>query len=176
MLGPYKPFMIFGSAVFTIGAGMLYTLAVNSSAGRWIGYQLLAGFGAGAGVQIPFIAVQVVLSTADMPTGNACAFFFNSLGGALSISIAQNIFSNGLYTNIPKFAPGISAKYIIEVGSTHLRQAVSPADLPGVLHAYMLALNQAYIIPIVVGGIATVFACFVEWKSVKGKSIVAAAA
>jgi hypothetical protein len=52
---------------------MLYTLKVNSSAGKWIGYQLLSGFGAGSGVQIPFIAVQVVLSNKDMPTGNAMA-------------------------------------------------------------------------------------------------------
>jgi Na+/melibiose symporter-like transporter len=73
VLGLYKPFMIFGSAIFTVGAGMLYTLKVNSSAGKWIGYQLLSGFGAGSGVQIPFIAVQVVLSNKDMPTGNAMA-------------------------------------------------------------------------------------------------------
>lgn len=49
VLGPYKPFMIFGGAIFTVGAGLLYTLQVSSSAGKWIGYQLLAGFGAGAG-------------------------------------------------------------------------------------------------------------------------------
>jgi Na+/melibiose symporter-like transporter len=54
ILGFYKPFMIFGSAIFTVGAGMLYTLQVNSSTGRWIGYQLLSGFGAGGGVQSMF--------------------------------------------------------------------------------------------------------------------------
>lgn len=155
---------------------MLYTLSVTSSAGKWIGYQLLAGFGAGGGVQIPFIAVQVVLSTKDMPTGNAMAIFFNSLGGAISISVAQNIFSNGLYTNVPKYAPEVTAQFVINAGSTHLREAVSAADLPGVLQAYMLSLNRAYIVPIAVGGIATIFACFVEWKSVKGKKLIAAAA
>ena len=35
----------------------------------------------------------------------------------------------------------------------------------------MLALNQAFVISIAVGGIATCAACFVEWKSVKGKKI-----
>ena len=56
---------------------MLYTLKVNSGAGKWIGYQILAGIGAGAGVQIPFIAVQVVLSDRDMPTGST--FTLNTL-------------------------------------------------------------------------------------------------
>jgi hypothetical protein len=43
--------MIFGAAVFTVGAGMIYTLKVNSPTKTWIGYEFLAGFGAGAGVQ-----------------------------------------------------------------------------------------------------------------------------
>jgi Na+/melibiose symporter-like transporter len=51
VIGWYKPFMIIGGAVFTVGAGMIYTLQVPSSAAKWIGYQLLSGFGAGAGVQ-----------------------------------------------------------------------------------------------------------------------------
>jgi hypothetical protein len=85
-LGPYVPFTWVGSAIFVVGSGMIYTLKVNSSAGMWIGYQILAGAGAGACVQIPFIAVQVVLNKKDMPSGNAVAIFFNSLGGAFSIS------------------------------------------------------------------------------------------
>ncbi|KAG4429728.1 hypothetical protein IFR05_014793 [Cadophora sp. M221] len=172
-LGWYKPFMIFGSAIFTVGAGMIYTLAVNSSTGKWVGYQLLSGFGAGSGVQIPFIAVQVVLDSKDMPTGNAIAIFFNSLGGAISISIAQNIFSNGLKANLPKYAPGVNATTVIKAGATYLKNVVAPEELPGVLRAYMIALQQAYVIPIVVGGIATGCACFVEWRNVKGKKIVA---
>ncbi|PVH83078.1 MFS general substrate transporter [Cadophora sp. DSE1049] len=175
MLGWYKPFMIFGAAIFTVGAGMIYTLAVDSSTGEWVGYQLLSGFGAGSGVQIPFIAVQVVLDSKDMPTGNAIAIFFNSLGGAIAISIAQNIFSNGLKANLPKYAPGVDPTTVVRAGATYLKNVVEPDKLPGVLHAYMIALQQAYVIPIVVGGIATICACFVEWKNVKGKKIVAAA-
>ena len=69
-LGWYTPFMWCGAAVFTVGAGMLYTLQVDSGPGMWIGYQILTGIGAGASVQIPFISVQVVLSAKDMPTGS----------------------------------------------------------------------------------------------------------
>lgn len=175
-LGYYKPFMIAGAAVFTVGAGMIYTISINSHAGKWIGYQLLCGFGAGAGVQIPFIAIQVVLDSKDMPTGNAIAIFFNSLGGAIAISIAQNIFSNGLKTQLPIDAPDVYPKVVITAGATYLRKVVSAAQLPGVLLAYMTALQQAYVMSIAVGGIAVICACFVEWKSVKGKQIVPAAA
>ena len=72
-LGPYNPPMWAGVIIFTVGSGMIYTLKVSSSAGTWIGYQILAGVGAGACVQIPFIAVQVALDEKDMPVGNAVA-------------------------------------------------------------------------------------------------------
>jgi len=70
VLGYYTPFTWFGSALFCVGAGLLYTLRVDTSTGKWIGYQIVAGFGAGAGIQIPFIAVQVVLNSKDMPIGS----------------------------------------------------------------------------------------------------------
>jgi hypothetical protein len=136
--------MIFGGVIFTIGAGLIYTFEVGSKAGVWIGYQLLAGFGAGAGVQIPFIAVQVVLSAKDMPTGNAIAIFFNSLGGAISISIAQNLFSNALTKNLPIDAPGVSPELVIRAGATYFRQVIPPEALGGVLLAYMKALKESF--------------------------------
>lgn len=68
--GYYVPFLWIGSAVFAIGAGLLFTLKVGSSAGQWIGYQIVAGFGAGAGVQVPFVAVQASISAKDMPVGS----------------------------------------------------------------------------------------------------------
>jgi hypothetical protein len=175
-IGIYKPFMIVGAAIFTVGSGMIYTLGVDTDSGKWIGYQILAGFGAGGGVQIPFIAIQVALSSKDMPSGNAIAIFFNTLGGAISVSITQNIFLNGLYAEIPKYAPDISPLLIIGAGATHIRDVVPAADLPGVLQAYMISLSDAFVLAIAVGGLAVGVVFFVESGSVKGKKVVAAAA
>ncbi|OCL11666.1 MFS transporter [Glonium stellatum] len=170
-IGYYTPFMWVSSAVFCVGAGMLYTLKVNSNAGEWIGYQILAGVGAGAGVQIPFIAVQVVLSDKDMPTGNAIVFFFNSLGGAIAISIAQNIFVNSLTRDIPRLAPGVDAKTVIGAGATHIREVVPAQWLPGVLEAYTNAVTSAFVLAIATGGLAFFVSWAMEWKSVKGKKL-----
>lgn len=171
VVGLYVPFTWVGSAIFTVGSGLIYTLKVTSSASTWIGYQILAGVGAGMCVQIPFIAVQVVLDKKDMPVGNAVAIFFNSLGGAISISIAQNIFSNTLAKEIPKHAPGIDPRIIIGAGATHIRQVTPENLLPGVLQAYNNALTQAYILAIATAGIAFCVSMLFEWKSVKGKKL-----
>lgn len=171
ILGPYVPFLWIGSALFCVGSGLLQTLQVDSSAGKWIGYQILAGVGAGTCVQIPFIAVQVVLSKKDMPVGNAIAIFFNSLGGALSISIAQNIFSNTLIKDMPIYAPGVNPQVIIQAGATHVRDVVTKAQLPGVLEAYDVAVTRAFILAIACTGIAFCVSFVFEWKSVKGQKL-----
>ncbi|KIW91149.1 uncharacterized protein Z519_08044 [Cladophialophora bantiana CBS 173.52] len=170
-LGPYVPFTWVGSAIFAVGSGMLYSLKVHSSTGTWIGYQILAGFGAGACVQIPFIAVQVVLNKRDMPVGNAVAIFFNSLGGAISISIAQNIFSNTLVKEIPRYTTGVNPQTIIMAGATHIREVTPPSQLAGVLYAYNIAVTHSYILSIACASIAFLFSLGFEWKSVKGKKI-----
>ncbi|EXJ77514.1 hypothetical protein A1O3_09741 [Capronia epimyces CBS 606.96] len=170
-LGPYVPFTWVGSAIFAVGSGLLYTLKVDSSTGTWIGYQILAGFGAGACVQVPFIAVQVVLGRNDMPVGNAVAIFFNSLGGAISISIAQNIFSNSLVKQIPRYTHGIDPKEIIAAGATHIREVTPPSQLAGVLYAYNIAVTNSYILSIACATIAFLLSLGFEWKSVKGRKI-----
>ena len=169
--GVYVPFTWLGAAIFTVGSGLIYTLKVDTSTSTWIGYQILAGFGAGMCVQIPFIAVQVVLNKKDMPVGNATTIFFNSLGGAISISIAQNIFSNTLIKEIPKHAPGVKAATVIQAGATHIRDVVTPAQLPGVLEAYNIAVTNAYILGIVCAGIAFLCSLLFEWRSVKGTKL-----
>jgi len=178
-IGYYSPFMWLGSAVFCVGAGLLYTLKVTSPAGIWIGYQIVAGAGSGMAVQIPFVAVQVVTSEKDMPTANACVFFFNSLGGALSISIAQNIFVNSLADNIPVYAPGVDPKVVIGAGATHVREVLDThgwnAMLGGVLKAYTKGITQAFLVAVAASALAFIVSFGMEWKSVKGKKIGAAA-
>lgn len=41
--GHAAPTMLVGSAIATIGIGLFYTLDIDSSTGKWIGYQILAG-------------------------------------------------------------------------------------------------------------------------------------
>ncbi|KAI4912936.1 hypothetical protein J4E90_006344 [Alternaria incomplexa] len=176
LVGWYAPFMWFGSAIFAIGAGMLYTLTVHSPPGQWIGYQILAGIGAGAGVQIPFVAVQVVTNETDMPTANACVMFFNSLGGALSISIAQNIFVNTLAKEVPRYALGFDARIVANAGATNLRNVVPAEILPGVLHGYNNAIVTAFILAIATSSVAFFVSLGMEQKSVKGKKIMAGGA
>ena len=93
---------------------------------------------------------------------DALAIFFNTLGGAISISVAQNIFTNTLVQQIPIHAPGVNAATIIAAGATHVREISPPDQLAGVLVAYDMAVTRAIILPIAVGGIAFLCSLFVS--------------
>ncbi len=80
--------------------------------------------------------------------------FFNSLGGAIAIAIAQNIFSNQLIENVPKYAPNVNPGVVIAAGATHLREIVPADSLAGVLEAYAKALRTTFIPPIAFAGLA----------------------
>ena len=64
--GVATPLLVLGSVLATIGAGLLYTLDIGTGSGHWIGYQILAGLGWGAGFQIPIIIGQGTADAADI--------------------------------------------------------------------------------------------------------------
>ena len=107
-----------------------------------------------------------------MPTGNALTIFFNTLGGALSVSIAQNIFSNTLLQQLQEKVPQLNPLLIISAGATHVRDVVqSPQLLEPVLEAYDAALTRAFILPIAMACLAFLVSLLFEWKSIKGKNL-----
>lgn len=69
-------------------------------------------------------------------------------------------------------APTLNPYVIVKAGATHIRDAVPPQQLPGVLLAYNKAVTTAFILPIAVGGLAALASVLMEWKSVKGKKLI----
>lgn len=69
--GQAAPVQMCGSAVACIGAGLLYTLEVDSNAGKWIGYQLLGGIGWGVAFPVSIIIAQGSARDEDMSSTTA---------------------------------------------------------------------------------------------------------
>lgn len=64
--GYYQPFLLIGSAIVMIGSGLLWTLDVDTSSAKAVGYQILAGTGDGICVQVPVTAVQAFVDAQDL--------------------------------------------------------------------------------------------------------------
>ena len=171
-VGYYTPFMIASSILMSIGCGLLSTFETTTNHSQWIGYQVIYGLGVGFGMQQPLIGVQTVLPLHDIPVGTSIIMFIQTLGGALFISIAQNIFSNRFLANLyAAKVPGLDPKIIIHIGATSLRTTVDPSYLPQVLSAYDKAITQTFYVSLAVSCLSIIGALGMEWKSVKGKKI-----
>ncbi|CAD0105963.1 unnamed protein product [Aureobasidium uvarum] len=169
--GYYTPFMIASSVLMAIGAGLLTTFKINTGHAEWIGYQALFGIGVGLGMQQILIAVQTVLPAADIPTGTAIVMFFQTLGGALFISVGQNVFTNKLVSGLKAAVPDLNPAIVLQTGATELKNAIDEKYRTGVLQAYNDALTNSYYVAVALATLSIVGSLAVEWKSVKGKKI-----
>ncbi|KAF7592084.1 hypothetical protein BBP40_000689 [Aspergillus hancockii] len=176
IFGYYTPFMIAAPVLLAIGGGLLSTLKVDSGHAQWIGYQVIYGIGIGIGFQQAMIVVQTALPIADVPVVTALVMFAQTLGGALFVSVGQNVFQNQLRKNILAKAPDVDVAKVAHVGATMLRHAVPKDILPAVLEAYNEAITQTFYVSLAIGTIAIFFALPIQWLSVKGKKIEMAAA
>ncbi|KAK1977919.1 major facilitator superfamily transporter [Colletotrichum cereale] len=115
-IGYYNPFMIASTIFMAVGSGLLTTWKPDIPPGAWIGYQVLYGLGSGLCMQTPLVVVQTVLPAEEIPLGTALVMFLQTLGGAIFISVAQNIFTNELRAGLARDLPNINATAIIDGG------------------------------------------------------------
>ncbi|KAF2441142.1 MFS general substrate transporter [Karstenula rhodostoma CBS 690.94] len=175
-LGYYTPFMLTSSVLMSIGAGLLSTFETDTNSAKWIGYQFIFGAGVGFGMQQALVAVQTALPKKDVPIGTAIMMFSQTLGGALFISVGQNVFTNQLVKHLQVAVPGLNPSIVLAVGATELKNQVEEKFLGGVLFAYNKALTETFYVSVATAVMSILGAAFVEWKSMKGKEIIMGAA
>lgn len=184
-IGYYTPLLIAGGVLLTIGSGLIYTLDIGTSVGKYVGYQILVGAGNGICSQIPLITAIAFSRPEDIAITTAlvlcrCITLYNYVmskltsrlvyqlvSGAISVSLAQSIFTNVLLKKLPEFAPSIDPASVIAIGASKLREAFSEEDLPGILRAYMAGLKAAWAAATALGGLTFLCAFVPKIKSIK---------
>lgn len=77
-IGYYVPALLLSAIIASIASGLLSTLTPDSSAGKWIGYQIFYGCGLGFGAQTVNLVPQTVLPRSDVPLGMAMSKFLST--------------------------------------------------------------------------------------------------
>lgn len=167
-LGLYLPFMWSGAAVFTIGAGLLTSLKVNTDLAHSIGYQILAGYGFGSSMQLCATAVRAsVRDRKDVPISSALTIFAPFFGGSLAAAIAQNIFRVQLVQSLQDSVVAVDTNAIVAAGATDGLKVV-PEALKGVVQeAYNVAVSRTFLIAVASGGLAFFCTLGIEWKNIR---------
>lgn len=165
-IGYFTPWMILSSIITPVGAGLISTFTPYTAHPAWIGYQALFGLGFGFGNQQPSVAAQTILARKDVPTGASLMMFCQTLGGAVFISVGNNIFDSRLARDLTRI-PGINVGSVVKTGATDLRKMVSSSMLPQVLVAYNDALRATFYLVTALTCLTVFGSAAMEWRSVK---------
>ena len=162
---------ITGCLIGTIGCGLLSTVNPNIAASKWIGYEILASVGIGMAIQQGFTAVQIVLPLEEVAIGTAAVVAFQSLGGAIFVSVGNTILQNTLLAaSRDNELPGIDIQAVIKAGASAFRTVVPAKDVPLLVEVYNHALQKVFIAAVPMAGLAAISCCFLEWRNVKDKT------
>ncbi|KAF7588998.1 hypothetical protein BBP40_004929 [Aspergillus hancockii] len=103
-----------------VANGLLSTLGLGTSTGKWIRYQILLGTARGLSVQLPILAVQNALPPTQVPIATTLVMFSQIFSASLFLSFSNTIFTNSLTTLIPRYAPLVDPQAVIDAGATGL--------------------------------------------------------
>ncbi|KAK0827284.1 hypothetical protein LTR73_005520 [Friedmanniomyces endolithicus] len=169
-IGYYTSQAYASALILPIGAGLITTFTPSTTSSAWIGYQVLLGLGIGFGMQQGNLAAQTVLARRDVPIGVSLMMFWQNLGGAIFVSVGQNVFESRLVSALVHLdIGGLSAAQIVNTGATELRSVVPAERLGELLGIYNDAVRQVFVVGTILACLAAVGAVGLEWRSVKGK-------
>ncbi|KAI1758250.1 putative gliotoxin efflux pump [Xylaria castorea] len=163
----YQIYLLVGASFTTIGAGLFYTLKVDSYAGEYIGFQFVVGFGNGICQQIPLTVVQAFSKPEDLATSISTVLFFQLLSGALSVAASQSMFINRLLITASKRLPDVSRMTIISTGATDLQRVFTGDQLPAIRESYLDGLHAAWALAIAFAGIALLTGLTLGFKRIE---------
>ncbi len=133
-IGRYKPFPVMGTAIATIGLGLLAMIGPTTSRLIISADMVVLGAGLGMVMQVLVLAVQNSVERRHMGVATASASFFRSMGSSFGVAIFGAIFSTQLSTNLRKDLPAAALHGGLNPGSLQANPAVLSA-LPPALHS-----------------------------------------
>ncbi|KAL2062706.1 hypothetical protein VTL71DRAFT_5778 [Oculimacula yallundae] len=99
--GNYLALIYGGVVMMLVGNGLYILFGVHTSLANIIGFQIVAGIGAGLLFQAPLIAIQASVHQDDMATGTATFGFVRTLATAISVVIGGVIFQSSMDMKVP---------------------------------------------------------------------------
>jgi EmrB/QacA subfamily drug resistance transporter len=136
--GRYKIFPILGTAIGTVGMGLLSRLSATSTRVENGIYMAVLGFGIGLVMQILVLVVQNAAPREDLGSATAANNYFRQIGGTVGSGIVGAAFTSRLTSKIAHLLPPGSAKNLPNV------QALTPKELDALPRAIHSALVTAY--------------------------------
>jgi len=106
-LGIWKPFVVAGSILLTIGSFLMSTIGANTSLVTIGVFGCITGLGVGMLMQNLVLAVQNSTPVRDVGAASGTVTFFRSLGGAVGIQALGFVFEHRMTSAITNGLPDV---------------------------------------------------------------------
>lgn len=158
---PYiKFFICLGAASNMIGYGLFYTVNESSNWGRQAAVLVFCGFAFGLSQQNCILSTQYSAPRKYLAVATGLNQFCMFLAFSISVAVYQTLFSTFLkaqYTVVDPQILAIAKEYGAINNYLYIRDMPAEAQ-PPIIHAYMEALHNVFIIPIVAAGLSLICA------------------
>ncbi|THC90658.1 hypothetical protein EYZ11_009883 [Aspergillus tanneri] len=155
------PFLLVGAILISVGAGLLYTLDLVTPPKLWIPYQILAGIGIGASLQVPIIMNKATVDASDMSTMTSMTLFFKCLGASIFMQTGQTIFLDKVKRNLEMASVANASPNQILTGGLLSGQDTDSESSTGFRAAYLGGLKDVFVLVVALSGLATFLALLV---------------
>ena len=167
--GRYLELIYTGLVLLTIGNGLYILIDADSSLGKVIGFELIAGIGAGFVFEPPLIALQALVAQDNVATATATLGFIRNLSTSMSIVIGGVVLQNSMNQRSSQFAAqGLPANLVSEfagrdaVANVNLISMISdPTQRLVVQQAFAWSLRNMWIMMTGIGACGVVASLFV---------------
>ena len=164
--GRYRLFPIVGTAVMTVGLGLLSTLGVATSVWCTCVYMIVLGLGVGMVMQVLVLAVQNAVAYANLGVATSGATLFRSIGGSIGVSLFGAIFTAQLTANLSAHLSAASALQAARAPAAI--QALPPATRTLYVDAFTAALHPVFLAATVVATLAFALTWFLKEVPLRG--------
>ena len=162
--GRYKPFPVAGTAILTIGLGLLTRLNIHTSI-REVSLDLLVvGLGLGMTMQVLVLAVQNAVDYRYMGVATSGSVLFRQIGGSVGIAAFGAIFTNRLTANLH----GLRAPH---TASPALVNKLPPEVHARYVSAFSSALHPIFVVAAVIAAIGFVLTWFLNEVPLRQTSV-----
>lgn len=162
----YYPLLVLSALAGTAGVSIIYSADATTSKAAWVGFEILTAAGVGIAFQIPMIANQDAVSRDDIASVTSLSLFMENAGTCLFVACSEAVLTTELVSSLRQNIPDLEPSAVIDAGVTQLRSMFDqPAELAGVLRAYLDGCKMSHTVSIACGVAAAVVSLVGAWPS-----------
>jgi len=163
--GRYKLFPVVGTAVMTIGVGLLSRMDASTTQLTASFAMVVLGLGLGMVMQVLILVAQNATHPRDLGTATSAATFFRSMGGSFGVAVFGAILTNRLAFYLPRLVPGRAAAGIdaelLQSSPARIRALPAPVR-DGVVQAVADSMHVVFLAAVPITALAFVVVLFLR--------------